>query len=433
VRDIAVTILFLFLVYYSLRKPFIGVAAWAWITFAFPAGWAWGFSTNFRMNFSIAILTYVGYAFMKNKPTFKLDGITFLLFVFWCLALASTMVTESILIDIAWYKFENFSKLLLFYLSIVLIFNKKIHIDTMIWAIVLSISSYAALESFKFLVSGGGHRVAGLHGHMLGDRNDLSVAINMAIPLIIYLISQTQHKLLRTGLIFLVVLNIIAIVGTYSRGGFIGLIILAGYFLMKSKRKVIWITLTVIALAIASSFVPSSWSDRMNTVSTAGSQDSSFIGRLWAWKISVKIANDNFLGNSFMSTQDPLAWGFYRTEIDNFGPIVTPPIDPEQFPKAAHNLYFQVLGDMGYIGLLTYLLILFFFYLRLNKLIKKARLQGVEWCAQLCTMMSIALIGYLVTGANVSMAYFNLIYLLIGLSYIIEHRMLANEPKHQAR
>tara|TARA_R100001377_G_scaffold85101_2_gene70279 strand:- start:2740 stop:4026 length:1287 start_codon:yes stop_codon:yes gene_type:complete len=424
VRDIAVTLLFFFLIYYTLRKPFIGLGAWAWITFAFPAGWAWGFTNNFRMNFSIALLTYVGYVFMKNKPKFKLDSISMLLLIFGLIALISTIVTNSLLVDYSWGKFENFTKLLLFYFAVVLIMNKKIHIDTLIWSVVLSISSYAGLESFKFLASGGGHRVAGFSGHMLGDRNDLSVAINMAIPLMIYLISQTKHKLLRTGLIFLVILNVIAIVGTYSRGGFIGLIILTGYFLIKSKRKVLWIMLTVIGLSVASTFVPSGWSDRMNTVSTATSQDSSFIGRLWAWKISVKIANNNFFGNSFLASQDPLAWSLYRTEIDDFGPVYTPPIPADKAAKAAHNLYFQVLGDMGYIGLLTYLLILLLLYFRLKKLTKKAKELECEWCAHLSSMMSISLIGYLITGANVSMAYFDLIYIIIALSYVIEYKIL---------
>ncbi|KGJ96780.1 putative O-glycosylation ligase, exosortase A system-associated [Colwellia psychrerythraea] len=423
-RDIAVTLLFFFLVYYTIRKPFIGVSAWAWITFAFPAGWAWGFSNNFRMNFSVALLTYVSYVFMKNKSKFKIDGISILLFIFWLIALISTLVTDSILVDYSWGKFENFTKLLLFYFAILLIVNKKVHVDTLIWSIVLSISSYAALESFKFLVSGGGHRVAGLSGHMLGDRNDLSVAINMSIPLIIYLISQTKHKLLRTGLIFLAILNVVAIVGTYSRGGFIGLIILAGYFLIKSKRKTLWIIVTIIALSIASSLVPSGWSDRMNSVSTASSQDGSFIGRLWAWKISVKIANNNFFGNSFLASQDPLAWGLYRTEIDDFGPIDTPPIPADKAAKAAHNLYFQVLGDLGYIGLLTYLLIIFILYLRLKKLSQKARLHGYEWCSQLSSMMSVSLIAFMMTGANVSMAYFDLFYILIALSYVIEYKII---------
>lgn len=428
-RDIAVTILFFFLIYYTLRKPFIGVSAWVWVSLAFPAGWAWGFSSNFRMNFSIAILTFVGYAFYKNKPKIKLDGITLLLVAFAGVSLISTMTSQSLLIEHAWNKQIDFFKILSFYLAIILILNKKIHIDTFVWSVVLSISSYAAMESFKFIVSFGGHRVAGFNGHILGDRNDLAVAINMSIPLILYLIGETKHKLLRTCLIVLVILNIIAIIGSYSRGGFVGLIVLGGYFFIKSNRKFLWSIFIVIGLGIASSFVPSQWAERMNTVSTASAEDSSFIGRLWAWKISVKIANNNFFGNSFFATQDPIAWHLYRAEIDDFGPVYTPPIPESQFAKAAHNLYFQVLGDMGYIGLVIYLSILFAFYFRLNRLTKRAKKLQVAWCASLSSMMSISLVGYMITGGNVSLAYFDLIYALIGISYVLEKHLLVREEK----
>ncbi|QBG36339.1 putative O-glycosylation ligase, exosortase A system-associated [Litorilituus sediminis] len=426
-RDIAVTLLFFFLIYYTLRKPFIGVAAWAWITLAFPAGWAWGFSTNFRMNFSIAILTFVGYVFMKNKPKFRLDTTSFLLVILWLCALISTMTSQSLLIDFAWGKFSDFSKVLLFYLAIILIVSKKVHIDTIIWSVVLSVSSFAAMEAVKFLLSFGGHRVAGFQGHIIGDRNDLAVAINMSIPLILYLVGQTKHKMLRSGLMALAALNVLAIIGSYSRGGFVGLVILAGYFFLKSNRKFVWSIAILITLGIASAFVPSQWAERMNTVSTASTQDNSFIGRIWAWKISVKIANDNFFGNSFLATQDPIAWHQYREEIDNFGPIATPPIPEEQFAKAAHSIYFQVLGDIGYIGLVLYLWVLYLFYRRLNRLVKKAKQLNIEWCEHLARMMSISLVGFAITGANVSLAYFDLIYVLIAMSFVLERRILV-EP-----
>ena len=44
--------------------------------------------------------------------------------------------------------------------------------------------------------------------------------------------------------------NIVAIVGTSSRGGFIGLTILALAFWWKSKRKLLWLLLAVIVLPI---------------------------------------------------------------------------------------------------------------------------------------------------------------------------------------
>ena len=426
-RDLAVAFLFFYLVYVTIRRPFIGVAAWAWIAFAYPAGWAWGFSTNFRINFTIAILTYVGYFFYREKPKFKLDNISLLILIFWVIALISSAFSESLLINFVWDKYQEFSKILLFYLAIILILKKKVHIDTLIWSVVLSISSYAAMESFKFIVSFGNHMIAGYDGHVLGDRNDLAVAINMAIPLIIYLINQTKMRALKVGLILLLLLNILAIIGTYSRGGFVGLVVLGGYFYIKSNRKLLLTLILTITIGALISSTPSAWNERMSTVSTASSLDSSFIGRLWAWKISVKIANENVFGNGFYASQDLIAWHRYRTTIDDFGPIYTPPVPEGQVPKAAHSIYFQVLGDMGYGGLIIFLLILAALFRRLQRITKKAKQYQMDWCGQLTSMLSVSLVGFLITGANVSMAYFDFIYLLIGISYVLEYRVIDNK------
>ncbi|WP_171035673.1 putative O-glycosylation ligase, exosortase A system-associated [Colwellia ponticola] len=423
-RDIAVVFLFVFLIFITLRKPYIGVSAWIWIALAYPAGWAWGFSSSLRINFTIAALTIFAYLIYKRKPEIKFDGSTVLIIIFWILALVSSFLSESLLNDLAWAKFSELSKIIVLYFSAILILEKKIHIDTVIWSIVLSVCSFAAMEAVKYLLSGGGHDIAGFNGHVLGDRNDLAVAINMCIPLIIYLISETKHKQLKLGLIALLILNIISVVGTSSRGGFVGLMVIALYFFIKSKRKLLLSTLIVMSLPVFIASVPSEWSERMETVSEAQS-DNSFIGRLWAWKVSVRIANDNVFGNGFYGTQDPLAWSLYIDTIDNFGFVDTPAAPKGQLPKAAHSIYFQVLADIGYIGLSIYVLLLVSLYLRLQRLRKLAKEQSLDWCYSLSSMLSVSVIGYMITGANVSLAYFDLFFVLIALSLVIEKRILS--------
>lgn len=425
-RDIAVTILFFFLIVYTIKRPYIGVCAWLWVALAYPAGWAWGFSSSFRINMTVALLTMVSYVVYKKKPKVEFNSTTLLIILFWMLALISSLVSDSIIIGFVWAKFTEVSKILLLYLFIILVIDKKIHIDTLIWSIILSVSSYAAMEATKFMVSGGAHRIAGFHGHVLGDRNDLAVAINMCIPLIIYIYNQTQHKLLKLGVLALLVFNIIAVVGTYSRGGFVGLIIVGAYFFIKSKRKFLWVLIIGISIPIFSSNAPSEWTERMDTVKEAKT-DSSFVGRLWAWKISVKIANDNVFGNGFFATQDPFAWNYYGRNIDDFGFIHTPPMPEGQIVKAAHSIYFQVLGDLGYLGLLVFVLMVVSLLLKANKLQKLAIKKDIPWCANLCAMLSISSVGYALTGANVSLAYFDLFFTLLALLCVIENKILKDD------
>jgi len=422
-RDLAVVVLFLFLIFSTFRKPYIGVSAWIWIALAYPAGWAWGFSTSLRINLTIAVLTIFSYLIYAKKPKIEFNGGTYLIILFWIIALTSTVLSESLLNEMVWYKFSELSKIIILYFAAILILEKKIHIDTIIWSIVLAVCSYVAMEAVKYLLSGGSHDIEGLQGHIFRDRNDLAVAINMCIPLIIYLIKETKHKQLKLGLMLLLILNIISVVGTSSRGGFVGLIVIGLYFFIKSQKKLLLSILLAISLPIGIASVPTEWSERMNTVSEAKS-DSSFIGRMWAWKVSVKIANDNLFGNGFYATQDPLAWSLYIDNIEDFGFVETPPAPEGQRPKAAHSIYFQVLGDFGYIGLSIFILLLIFLYIRLQKLRKLAKEQSLDWCYNLCSMLSISVVAYGITGANVSLAYFDLFFILIAVTLVLEKRVL---------
>lgn len=426
-RDLAVLFLFIFLIIYTIRRPYIGVCAWIWIALAYPAGWAWGFSTSLRLNFTIAILTVLSYLMYKKKPKVKFDVLSFLIVVLWFIALISSLASNSLLSDFIWNKFSEFSKIIALYFAVILILRKKLHIDTLLWSIVLSVSSFAGMEAGKYLLSGGGHAINGYAGHILGDRNDLAVAINMCLPIIVYLNGQTKHQMLKYGLTFLLVLNVIAIVGTGSRGGFVGLVMISLFFFWKSNRKFLMVISLAIVIPIGYQLAPSDWSDRMSTVKEANT-DSSFIGRLWAWKISVKIANDNFWGNGFYATQDPIAWHKYKTGTENFMLISTPTVPDDLQVKAAHSIYFQVIGDFGYIGFSIFLLMLLLLLVKIYRIRSLAKARSIPWCEHLTTMLIVSFVGYLVTGANVSMAYFDLLYVFMGMTIVMK-RAIEEQPE----
>lgn len=418
-RDILL-VLFLFVaIFYAFKRPYLGVAAWAWIALTAPANWAFGFSTSFRLNLTIVLVTVLAYIFAGKNKKFSFNIVSFwvLMLVIW--TLLSTINTLNIMPSQVWYYWNQFTKVLLLYFFITIVLQKRLHIDTLIWAIVLSISSYAAMEAVKFIISAGGHRIVGRAG-AIADRNDLAVAINMCIPLIVYLIQTVKHKWLTIGLWGLLALNILSIIGTYSRGGFIGLAILAIAFWLKSKRKLVWALVAVLMLPVAINQAPEDWKERQNTVATATTSDSSFIGRLWAWKISIMIARDNPLtGGGFKAVTDPVQWHKYAPYTDNYWIFPTPPIPANLQPKAAHNIYLQVLGDHGYAGLFIYLSFLLSCWLVNYKNRKLAKQHQSDWCYKLSNALVLSMVGYGITGANVSLAYFELVFALAGIVSVI--------------
>ena len=419
-RDILLVIFLLFAIYFTFKKPIAGVAAWIWIALMAPAKWAFGFSNSLRLNLTIVFITAISYLVYKHKPSFKFDRLQgwVLFFGFWMLI--SSAFHLQVDGDFIWNKYIEFLKIITLFIFIGLIAENEKHINVIVWAIILGISAYAGAEAFKYLASGGSHRIVGKSG-IIADRNDFAVAINMSLPLIIYAISITKHKIIKLGLIGLLLFNIIAIVGTYSRGGFIGLSILAFAFWLKSERKLLIALVFVTVTPIAYQFAPQEWKERQATIETATTEDGSFIGRLWAWKIATLIAIDNpMTGAGFKATTDPVLWYSYAPQTPYFGFIETPEIPSYSKPKAAHNIYFQVLGSAGFVGLFVFLMILLKAYLTSLQNAKRAKEKNIVWAENLSKNLSLALIGYGITGLNVSLAYFELVYIFVAMIIVIK-------------
>ena len=430
-RDITLVVFLLVAIFYSFKRPYIGLASWVWIALTAPANWAFGFSQSFRLNLTIVLITALSYLFVQKYKTWKLNGLSFWVIMLAIWTLVSTATNQTSYSYYVWEYWNQFIKVLLLYLFVTLTVYKRLHVDTLIWAIVLAISSYAAMEAVKFIISGGGHRIIGKAG-IIQDRNDLAVAINMCIPFVLYLISVTENFVLKRGLKVLFVLNIIAIVGTYSRGGFIGLVILGAVFWWSSKRKALYAIAAAIIFPLFFAFAPGEWKERQNTVSTAAAQDSSFIGRLWAWKISTLIAIDYpFTGGGFHAVKDQPLWNYYAPMTPNLGPIETPPIPPDLGAKAAHNIYMQVLGDHGFGGLFIFLMILFG-TIRTNFKNRRWAVQNDQkWLINLSSALTLSLVGYCITGGNVSLAYFDLFYTIVGLVSAISIHIAFNRTPMQ--
>ncbi|WP_445766389.1 putative O-glycosylation ligase, exosortase A system-associated [Rheinheimera sp.] len=431
-RDLLLVAFFILTIYFTFKRPFIGVCSWVWIAMMAPTSWAFGFSTQLRLNLTIVIITFLAFVFAEKNKQFRIGtlGRLILLFCIWTLISSIAHITFNS--DDVWRRFSDFLKVVALFYFATLLLKRKVHLDTFIWSLVLSVSAYAAMEAFKFILSGGGHEVTGRAG-VIADRNDFAVALNMCIPLMVYLISVTKHKYLRYGLIVLILLNVVSIIGTYSRGGFIGLSILAIAFWWRSRYKLPLALLFMLLIPIGYSLAPAEWKERQSTVATAATEDASFIGRLWAWKISTLIALDNpMTGGGFRAVIDQLVWNQYAGQTPDFGPIATPPIPITEPAKAAHNIYFQVLGDHGFVGLFIFLAILLYAYRQNNVMTKRMRKAEVGWASTLCSSLNLSIIAYCITGANVSLAYFDLSFAIFAIVNVLILNRDSLIQQHQA-
>lgn len=94
--------------------------------------------------------------------------------------------------------------------------------------------------------------------------------------------------------------------------------------------------------------------------------------------------------------------------------------------KAAHSIYFEVLGDLGFVGLGIFLIILVR-GLRARWIIKKTVVRlgsGYQWARDMADMLMLAILAYMTGGAAVSLAYYEVIYMVVMLMELLKLHVL---------
>lgn len=243
----------------------------------------------------------------------------------------------------------------------------------------------------------------------------------MTLPMIRYLYLETQNKWIRYGLLGVFTLAIFAIIGTTSRGGFLGLVAVGTALVWKSRQRTTIFFLVIVFGAALAVFVPQKWVDRMETIENY-EEDASAMGRLNAWTFGYRLAREN-----------PLTGGGFRPYLDS--DLYMRLVPNASRPRSLHSIYFEVLADHGFIGLgifLTLLLATWKAFARVRRLTKEK--SDLMWANNLASMGQASLMGYMAAGAFQNLAYFDHIYTVIAISAVLLaylQKQEAEEPAHQ--
>ena len=101
--------------------------------------------------------------------------------------------------------------------------------------------------------------------------------------------------------------------------------------------------------------------------------------------------------------------------------------DPRWPPQVPHSIYFQALGEHGYVGLMFFLWLYFLFWRYAAKLIRMTRGRPqLEWAYHFGLMTQVSIIPFLVGGAFLSLILFDVPYYLVMILIVI-HRLVNEE------
>jgi len=249
------------------------------------------------------------------------------------------------------------------------------------------------------VLSGGGYRVYGPPDSFVEENNAFGMALVMTIPLLRFLQLQLTPGWRRHALTVAMLLCAASALGSHSRGALLAIAAMTMLLWWRGQNRLKGgLVLAVVASSLVA-FMPSHWTERMATIDNF-QQDDSAVGRLDAWRNALGVAKDY-----------PLGAGFSPNKQEFFNRYAT-----GAQARAAHSIYFQILGNHGFIGLFLYLGLFFSTYGLAGRLRKQALAEPkAQWVAQLAAMCQVSLVGFFVGGAFLSLAYYDLAYNVMAL------------------
>lgn len=416
-RDLILTAFVFGSIPFILRNPFYGLLMWVWLGIMNPHRLTWGFAYSLPFAQVIAICTLIAMlAQSKKLYKFPVERVTvvMIIFVVWlCISPFTSFHPE-----LEFKHWDRAIKIQLMALAALVIVGNRDQLHKLIWVLALSVGFFGIKGGAFTIATGGSFRVWGPAGSFIYDNNQLALAIIMVIPLFRYLQLNSDNKWVKRSCIAAMILCAAAALGSQSRGAFLALSAMGLFLWTKSRQKGLIAIMIVLAIPAVLFFMPESWFERMSTIRTY-EQDGSAMGRINSWWMAWNLAIDRF----------PIGGGFAIYEPDVFMRYAPDP----SIILVAHSIYFQILGEHGFLGLSLFMMIFGFTWLNGNWIVHNAKDKpGLEWARDLAAMSQVSLVGYAIGGAFLSLTYFDLPYYIV-VALVVVRRIIRQEQVAQPR
>jgi probable O-glycosylation ligase (exosortase A-associated) len=418
-RDLVLFAFVAALLLFGLKRPFLFTLAYLYVDTVSPQRISYSLLSSMSISMVVAALAIGGWlAADKKELRFgpRQGLILFLLlYVTW------TTVYADIPLE-AWTKWEWVWKALLFAIFLPFTLRTRLRLEAALLFLCLSAAAIIIVGGIKTVAGGAGYGVLNLMVDNNSGLYESSTISTVAIALIPLILWFTRHgtiftpdwrvKLFSGALIFSCLLIPI---GTEARTGLICIALLGLLLLRDAKRRLLYIGAALALGAAAIPFLPSSFTNRMETIQGFKADESAGT-RLAVWGWTWNYALDHPMGGGFeayrqnriqVSTVNEAAGGDSQTST------VQSLADEG---RAYHSAYFEMLGEQGFPGLIIFLLIHGIGIVRMEVIRRRYRRVegGDEWIAPLATALQNFQLIYLVGALFVGIAYQPFVYLLVA-------------------
>jgi probable O-glycosylation ligase (exosortase A-associated) len=334
--------------------------------------------------------------------------------VFVCSTYSSALYPED-----AWAQLEKVSKILFGTVITLVVMQDEKKLRYLLWVIALSLGFYGFKGGLFAIATGGKYQVLGPPNTFIAGNTEIGLAFNMVLPFLWILRRELKRRWLRLAMVGVCVLTGIATLVTYSRGALLGL--LAVLLLLTLKNRGRWIAIPLLAggIAVSAAVLPDSWTQRMHTISDY-QDDGSAMGRINAWRLSWRVALDRPIFGAGFQPFTEMTYARYLPEVHTSS-------------TDAHNIFFQVLAEHGFVGLGVFAALVASTLLTLGRVQRRARRNpAFERLGSYAQIIEASMAGYVVSGFFLSRSYFDLFYHLVAITILLSTLLRAAE-RAQAR
>ena len=259
-------------------------------------------------------------------------------------------------------------------------------------------------------------RIVGSEGLFYENANDLALLLNLILPLTVALLLMERGRLVRLLLAGVVLVDVLAVILTFSRAGFLTMATTCGLYCWRLSRRAErgWAVIAIVLALAALPLLPPGYIDRINTITSSETDPTGSAQLRWA---------DTFAAVSFVLAHPIVGAGVGMDVLvlnEERGPLWV----------AVHNVYLQVAVDLGLPGLILFLMLLLG-TIRGVRIVRRGAAGDPVFrdFFHLAEGLEISLIGFAVAALFYPVAYHFHFYQFAGLGVAIQAISRKPEPR----
>ena len=439
-RELALAGFIFALLLFALKRPFLFILAYAYVDTVSPQRISYFILNRVPLSMIVAALA-LGAWIAVDKKEWRFGPrqgliLLLLLYVTWTTAHADMPIE-------AWVKWEWVWKAMVFAIFLPFTLRTRLRVETSLLFLTLSAATIIIVGGLKTVAGGAGYGVLNLmvdNNSGLYESSTISMVAIALIPVILWLMKYgtifpgTQAwipaapgaPLVRTGLLnspvlvklfcaALIFACLLMPIGTEARTGLVCIGVLGMLLLRDARRRFLYIGAALALGAAAIPFLPSSFTNRMETIQGFKGDESAGT-RLAVWGWTWNYALNHPMGGGFEAyRQNRIQVNMVNQDQAETGVATVQSVADEG--RAYHSAYFEMLGEQGFPGLILFLLIHGIGLVRMEVIRRRYRrvAEGEDaWIAPLATALQNFQLIYLVGALFVGIAYQPFVYLMIA-------------------